>query len=163
MNSAIVTLLTIFLNFACTISIPRSSQDAAVIQTNQCPTGHEVTFPYRPNATTAPSFVLLGGFPLYSNGRTASLSKFVQILPWDWTPEEFFLELLPVGVTLVGNQTYLGFSMTYDEASGDWVTTLPFPSRTFNYAFCPDCAEGWASGNCTAVTDPISHQRAGRW
>jgi hypothetical protein len=119
MISAIVTLLTFFSAFASTISIPRCSQCTTVVQTNQGPSSYEVTFRYHPNARSTPSFVLPGGFPLCSNSRTASLLKFVQILLWDWTPEDFPLELRPVGVTLVGNETYLGFNMTYDEACGD--------------------------------------------
>ncbi|KAF2093536.1 alpha/beta-hydrolase [Rhizodiscina lignyota] len=132
-----------------------SHQKTEVIHTGKRPTGYEVSFKFHPNATTHPTFVVLGGFGLYTNTRTASLSKMEQILPWDWTPEDFSLRTsvqLPAPGT---NGKYTkGFNMTYDHSTGDWTYTLPFPSGTFNYAYYVDCWQGWASPNCTPITDP---------
>jgi predicted esterase len=47
-----------------------------------------------------------------------------------------------------------GFNMTRDVKSGDWTVRIPFPSGIFNYAYYPDCWQGWGNRNCTALTDP---------
>ncbi|OCL11749.1 carbohydrate esterase family 1 protein [Glonium stellatum] len=117
------------------------------------PTGYEVTFRYYSETANQPKSVLLGGFPLYANALTASRSKTEQIAPWDWQADDFSLFLSPLRPAY-GNTTYLGFNMTFEESSGGWVTTLPFPSGTFGYAFYLDCKEGWSSPHCNPVIDP---------
>ena len=52
-------------------------------------------------------------------------------------------------------KTYQGFNMTYNDKSGNWTVTVPFPSGTFRYAFYPDCDGPYLTDtNCTPIVDP---------
>ncbi|KAJ9136746.1 carbohydrate esterase family 1 protein [Pleurostoma richardsiae] len=124
-----------------------------VIHTGLGPTGYEVTFRFHPNATTHPKFVVLGGFGLYTNQRTASIENMMQYLPSQWQPGFFSLNTDTQYAAPGNDGTHTGgFNMTYEGDTGDWVATLPFPSGTFNYGFYPDCWQGWSY--CKGLTDP---------
>ena len=127
------------------------AQGTQVIKTGTGPTGYEVTFVFKPNASESYDSVLLGGFARYSNSLRATVSYTNAILPDDWKPDCFSVNLMADD----NPATYSGFNMTYDTGSGNWSITLPFPSGTFNYAFYPDCTTTWGpKTNCTQVTDP---------
>lgn len=111
-----------------------------VRKVDEGPTGYVVDFVYTPpaNATRA-NFVIVGGFPLYSDSLHASSSKTNGYSPWDWKPDDFGMWLF----TDLGNPaTDSGLNMTLNATTGDWELTVPFPSGTFAYSFIPDCAAG---------------------
>lgn len=167
-NSCIMLLFSYLALCAATaqaVVVPRAASyhggTTKVVKTGKKPTGYEVEFHFQPNSTLHPQFVVLGGFFLYTNSREASNTKMKEILPWDWQPEDFSLRTVPDYFDTYGVQIpskhgdySKGFNMTYDSKSGDWVITLPFPSGTFNYAYYPDCWQGWGNSNCTVLTDP---------
>jgi hypothetical protein len=121
-----------------------------VRKVNNGPTGYVVDFVFTPNATTHPKFVLLGGFPLYSDSLHASASKTAGYSPWQWKPDDFSMGLF---VDLGSPATIAGLNMTLNSKTGDWELTVPFPSGTFNYAYSLDCING-SYLNCAGVVDP---------
>jgi hypothetical protein len=121
-----------------------------VRKTDEDPTGYVIDFVFTPNTTTSPSFVLLGGFPLYSDSLHASPSKTDDYSPWKWKPDDFGMVLF----TDLGNPaTMAGLNMTLNTKTGDWELTVPFPSGTFSYAYHPDCSATTWSACPTIVVD----------
>ncbi|MEU5551222.1 alpha/beta hydrolase-fold protein [Micromonospora sp. NPDC047793] len=120
---------------------PAAALGPKVVQTNQAPTGHSVTFRYR-----APAGV-----------------QSVQIYGEWWFSQPASVTCVGCGDARTGAQWQPGDILAdpwrplpmQQGRDGVWTFTTPLPSGTFRYAFTHDCDSPTASG-CTLHPDPAN-------
>ncbi|MER7167945.1 alpha/beta hydrolase-fold protein [Micromonospora sp. NPDC000207] len=121
------------------IAAPAADLGPKVVQTNQAPTGHSVTFRYA--APAGVESVQIYGEWFFSQAESVTCVGCGDSRTGDqWQPGDILAD------------PWRALPMTKG-TDGVWTFTTPLPSGTFRYAFAHDCESPTASG-CTLHPDP---------